>query len=59
MSLFIEPSLKDIINSKKLGADCVEIHTGKFCNLINENKKNIKKNLLELKKLLFLEIVWV
>ena len=39
VSLFIEPSLKDIKEAKNLNADCVEIHTGKFCNLINENKK--------------------
>ena len=49
VSLFIEPSLKDIKEAKNLNADCVEIHTGKFCNLINENKqyhaeiKRIKK----------------
>ena len=39
VSLFIEPNLKDISTSKKLNADCVEIHTGKFCNLVNKNKK--------------------
>ncbi len=39
VSLFIEPNLKDINTSKKLNADCVEIHTGKFCNLVNKNKK--------------------
>ncbi len=39
VSLFIEPSLKDIKEAKNLNADCVEIHTGKFCNLINKNKK--------------------
>ena len=44
MSLFIEPSLKDIKESKKLNADCIEIHTGKLCNLINQ-KKNYKKEL--------------
>ena len=44
VSLFIEPSLKDIKLSKYLNADCVEIHTGKFCNLVNENK-NYKKEL--------------
>ena len=49
VSLFIEPSLNDIKESKNLNADCVEIHTGKLCNLINDNKKynreldNIKK----------------
>ena len=47
ISLFIEPSLKDLEKAKKLGADCVEIHTGKLCNLINK-KKNYKK---ELKKI--------
>ena len=49
VSLFIEPSLKDIKEAKNLNADCVEIHTGKLCNFINENKgyhseiKRIKK----------------
>ncbi len=48
VSLFIEPSLKDIKKAKKLNADCVEIHTGKFCNLINENK-NYRKELIRIK----------
>ncbi len=47
VSLFIEPSLKDINKSKLLNADCVEIHTGKLCNLINKNKKFVG----ELKKI--------
>ena len=38
ISLFIEPSLKDLEKAKKLDADCVEIHTGKLCNLINKKK---------------------
>ncbi len=38
VSLFVEPSLKDIKESKILNADCVEIHTGKICNLINQGK---------------------
>ena len=49
VSLFIEPSLNDIIQSKQLNADCVEIHTGKLCNLINQNK-NYKKELNKIKK---------
>ena len=49
VSLFIEPSTKDINNSKKLKADCVEIHTGKLCNLINK-KKNYKKELMKIKE---------
>ena len=49
VSLFIEPSEKDIIESKNLNADCVEIHTGKLCNLINQ-KKNYLKELNKIKK---------
>ena len=48
VSLFIEPNLKDIKDSKNLDADCVEIHTGKFCNLVNKNK-NYKKELVKIK----------
>ena len=47
ISLFIEPSLKDIQKAKELNVDCVEIHTGKLCNLINQSKSH--KN--ELKKI--------
>ena len=49
ISLFIEPSLKDLIQAKKLNADCVEIHTGKLCNLINK-KINYKKELKKIQK---------
>tara|TARA_B100001057_G_scaffold185596_2_gene186385 strand:- start:299 stop:1024 length:726 start_codon:yes stop_codon:yes gene_type:complete len=49
ISLFIEPSLKDLEKAKKLNADCVEIHTGKFCNLINQ-KKNYKNELNRIQK---------
>ena len=49
VSLFIEPNLKDINKSKKLNVDCVEIHTGKLCNLINKNK-NFKNELIKIKK---------
>ena len=49
ISLFIEPSIKDIRESKRLNADCVEIHTGKLCNLINKNK-NYKNELIKIKK---------
>ncbi len=48
-SLFINPKIKDIKLSKEIGADCVEIHTGYFANLIKSKKKyskefaNIKK----------------
>ena len=49
VSLFIEPSIKAINVSKKLNVDCVEIHTGKLCNLINK-EKNYKKELIKIKK---------
>ena len=42
VSLFIEPKISDIDIAKKLGANCIEIHTGKYCNLHNKNKKTIK-----------------
>ena len=47
-SLFINPSPNDIRLAKKLNADCIEIHTGKFCNMQNDEDalhelNNIKK----------------
>ncbi len=49
VSLFIEPSSRDIKDSKFLNVDCVEIHTGKICNLINDNK-NYRNELKKIKK---------
>ncbi len=49
VSLFVEPDIKDIKDSKLLNADCVEIHTGKFCTLVNQ-KKNYKPELLKIQK---------
>ena len=46
-SLFINPNLKDIYYSKKINANCVEIHTGKISNLIKKKKSYS----LELKKI--------
>ena len=48
-SLFIEPNIQDIKKTKKLGADCIELHTGKFCNLFNLNK-NFLKEFIKIKK---------
>ncbi len=53
VSLFIEPSIIDVKNSYLLNADCIEIHTGKLCNLINE-KKNYSKELKKIRKAAFL-----
>jgi pyridoxine 5-phosphate synthase len=49
VSLFIEPNIKDIKIAKKINADCVEIHVGKFCILQNK-KKNTKKEFEKIKK---------
>ena len=49
VSLFIEPDIKDIKKSKSLNVDCIELHTGKICNLIN-NKENYAKELKKIKK---------
>lgn len=46
--LFVEPDMKDIELSKKLGADSVEIHTGKFCHDLLKTHKT--KDRLELVK---------
>ena len=46
-SLFVNPSLQDIRISKEIGTNCVEIHTGKFSNLV----KSKKKFLTEFKKI--------
>ncbi len=43
VSLFIEPSVKDIHKAKSLGAECIEIHTGKLCNQINKGKNYIQE----------------
>ena len=34
---------RQVLNANKLGADCIEIHTGKICNLINKRKKYPKE----------------
>ena len=49
VSLFIEPNQLDIKKAKLLNADCIEIHTGRFCNLVNQNK-NFKNELNKIKK---------
>ena len=48
-SLFINPNTSDIKISKKLKADCVEIHTGRLSNLIKSGK-NYQNELNKIKK---------
>jgi len=49
VSLFVEPQVSDIRLSKILGANCVELHTGKFSNLFHKNNR-INLSLMNLKK---------
>ena len=48
-SLFIDPTIKNIRLSKKIGAKCVELHTGKISRLIKDNK-NFLNELNKIKK---------
>jgi len=48
-SLFINPTIKNIIYSKRINTNCIEIHTGKISNLI-KMKKNYLKELKIIKK---------
>ena len=49
VSFFIEANIKDVILAKKLGADCVELHTGKYCRQFLK-KKSTKKAVTDLFK---------
>ena len=40
VSLFIEPSEKQIDAAKSIGADIIELHTGQFCDLYEKSDKN-------------------
>ena len=57
VSLFIEPKISDVILSKLFGADCVELHTGKYCNSLQDIKKaklhffKIKNSAIKAKKI--------
>jgi pyridoxine 5-phosphate synthase len=48
-SLFIDPNLKDVKIAKELEADCIELHTGRFSDLI-KNKKNYSYEYKKIKK---------
>lgn len=66
VSLFIEPDLETVQNSKNLGCDAVEFHTGKYANIwamLNSNLaktpyaiKDLDLSKKELKKLLGKEL---
>ena len=48
-SLFIDPNIEDIKFSKEIGAQCIELHTGKL-SLKVKNKKNYINELKKIKK---------
>ena len=48
-SLFINPKIKNIILSKKVGSKCIELHTGKLSNLV-KSKKKYQDELIKIKK---------
>ena len=48
ISLFIEPKISDVILAKKINADTVEIHTGKFCRLFID-KRNYNREFIKIK----------
>ena len=48
-SLFIDPAIKNIQLSKDIGANCVELHTGKISRLI-KNKKDFSNEFVKIKK---------
>ena len=49
VSLFIEPNKSSVVLSKEIYSDTVELHTGKYCNLLNK-KRNTKSEYLKIKK---------
>ncbi|MEI6170407.1 MAG: pyridoxine 5'-phosphate synthase, partial [Pseudomonadota bacterium] len=50
VSLFIEPDLKVVRLAKKLDADNIELHTGKYCKYYRENNSlNTKKEFIKIK----------
>ena len=45
VSLFVDADQTHIDNSKKIGADIIEIHTGKYCQLIETDSSNANEEL--------------
>ena len=49
ISLFINPNIQDINLAKKIGSNCVELHTGKISTLIKK-KSNFSNELNQIKR---------
>jgi pyridoxine 5-phosphate synthase len=50
-SLFIEPEKNQILAAKDIGADIIEIHTGKYCNLVEKYGFDHQNCLIEFEKI--------
>ena len=60
-TLFIDPNISDVKTAKELGANCIEIHTGKISNKIKKKQSYIRefkkiKKCAELANLIGLEV---
>ena len=44
VSLFINPKLSDVMSAFLLGAKCIELHTGLFCNSFNKKNSRLTKS---------------
>ena len=47
--MFIDPTPNNIRIAKEINADCIEIHTGKFANLV-KSKKDFREEFIRIKK---------
>ncbi|MBN2159662.1 MAG: pyridoxine 5'-phosphate synthase [Spirochaetes bacterium] len=45
VSLFIEPERDAVARSKETGADCIEIHTGAYCNAADAFTGNLERDM--------------
>ena len=52
ISLFINPNISDINLAKKINSNCIELHTGNYCNALNR-KLNSQAEFKRLKKAAF------
>ncbi len=48
VSLFVEPDMRQLEAAAKAGADCVELHTGKYANLAAKGPKHAEAELARL-----------
>ncbi len=47
VSMFIEPAAKQIRASHEVGADAIELHTGRYCDATTEDERNLEFEAIE------------